>query len=81
MGLSTRQIEDLLRIALGDDGPDHATVGRRVAGAAEEAGPVLEALHDAACAPGSRRSPSTRSSSGGADARRPRAGQPAVVLR
>jgi hypothetical protein len=50
MGLSTRQIEDLLRIALGDDGPDHATVGRWVAGAAEAAGPVLEAL-DAACAP------------------------------
>jgi hypothetical protein len=49
MGVSTRQIEDLFRVILGDDGPDHATISRWVAGAAEKAGPVLEAL-DAACA-------------------------------
>jgi hypothetical protein len=49
MGLSTRQVEDLLRIVLGDDGPDHATVGRWAAQAAEAAGAVLGAL-DAACA-------------------------------
>ena len=49
MGVSTRQIEGLFRVILGDDGPDHATIGRWVAGAAEKAGPVLESL-DAACA-------------------------------
>ena len=50
MGVSTRQIEDLLRVLLGDDGPDHATIGRWVADAAGKAKPVLEAL-DAACIP------------------------------
>lgn len=28
MGISTRQIEELLRVILGDDGPDHTTIGR-----------------------------------------------------
>src|SRR5271170_6590940 len=50
MGLSTRQIEDLLRVLLGEDGPDHSTIARWVAEAAEKAKPVLEAL-DAACVP------------------------------
>ena len=49
MGVSTRQIEALFRVILGDEGPDHATIGRWVADAAGTAGPVLEAL-DAACA-------------------------------
>jgi hypothetical protein len=50
MGISTRQIEDLLRVLLLDDGPDHSTIGRWVADAAEKAKPVLEIL-DAACIP------------------------------
>ena len=50
MGLSTRQIEDLLRVPLGADGPDHSTLARWAAEAAERAEPVLEAL-DAACVP------------------------------
>jgi hypothetical protein len=50
MGISTRQIEDLFRVILGDDGPDHATIGRWVADEAKKARPILEAL-DAACAP------------------------------
>jgi len=50
MGISTRQIEDLLRILLPEDGPDHSTIARWVADEAERAGPVLEAL-DAACIP------------------------------
>jgi hypothetical protein len=50
MGISTRQIEDLLRVILGDDGPDHATIGRWAADAARKAGHVLEAC-DAACIP------------------------------
>ena len=50
MGISTRQIEDLLRVILADDGPDHSTIGRWVADEAEKARPVLEAL-DAACVP------------------------------
>jgi hypothetical protein len=49
MAVSTRQIEDLFRVILGDDGPDHATIGRWVADAAGKAGPVLKSL-DAACA-------------------------------
>ncbi len=48
MGVSTRQIEDLFRVVLGDDGPDHATIGRWVADAAGKAEPVLKSL-DAAC--------------------------------
>ena len=50
MGISTRQIEDLLRIILPEDGPDHSTVARWVADEARKAKPVLEAL-DAACVP------------------------------
>jgi hypothetical protein len=50
MGISTRQIEDLLRVLLGEDGPDHSTIGRWVADAAQKAKPVLQAL-DAACIP------------------------------
>src|SRR4051812_13536568 len=50
MGVSTRQIEDLLRVILAEDGPDHSTIARWVAEQAEKAKPVLEAL-DAACAP------------------------------
>jgi hypothetical protein len=48
MGISTRQIEDLLRIILGGDGPDHTTIGRWVTDAAKKAEPVLKVL-DAAC--------------------------------
>jgi hypothetical protein len=50
MGISTRQIEDLLRVILPEDGPDHATIGRWVADAAKKAQGVLETL-DAACVP------------------------------
>jgi len=50
MGISTRQIEDLLRVLLGADGPDHSTIARWVADAAEKAKPVLKTL-DAACIP------------------------------
>jgi hypothetical protein len=50
MGVSTRQIEELLRVLLGEDGPDHSTIARWVAAAAEKAKPVLEAL-DTACIP------------------------------
>lgn len=50
MGISTRQIEDLIRVILGESGPDHSTIARWVAQAAGKAGPVLEAL-DAACIP------------------------------
>jgi hypothetical protein len=49
MGISTRQIEDLLGL-LGGDGPDHSTVARWVADAAGKAKPVLQAL-DAAAIP------------------------------
>lgn len=50
MGISTRQIEDLLRIILPQDAPDHSTIGRWVADAARKARPILETL-DAACIP------------------------------
>jgi hypothetical protein len=50
MGISTRQIEDLLRVLLGDDGPDHSTIARWVADAARKAKPVLHVL-DEACVP------------------------------
>jgi hypothetical protein len=50
IGISTRQIEDLLRVLLGADGPDHSTIARWVADAAQKAKPVLQAL-DAACIP------------------------------
>jgi hypothetical protein len=48
MGISTRQIEDLLRVIIGEDGPDHSTIGRWIVDEAKKAKPVLEAL-DAAC--------------------------------
>jgi hypothetical protein len=50
MGISTRQVEDLLRVILADDGPDHSTVARWVAEQAGEAKAVLKSL-DAACVP------------------------------
>ena len=50
MGLSTRQIEDLFRVIIPDDAPDHSTIGRWVADAASKAKPVLEAF-DTASAP------------------------------
>jgi hypothetical protein len=53
MGISTRQIEDLLRVILGDSGPDHSTIARWAAEAASEAGPALGVL-DAACIPAIR---------------------------
>ena len=50
MGISTRQIEDLLRVLLPDDGPDHSTIARWVEDEAEKAGRLLETL-DAECIP------------------------------
>ncbi len=50
MGLSTRQIEELLGVILPEDGPDHSTVARWVADAAAKARSVLKPL-DAACIP------------------------------
>jgi hypothetical protein len=50
MGISTRQIEDLLRVILPADGPDHSTIGRWVAEEAAKAEGVLKTL-DAACVP------------------------------
>jgi hypothetical protein len=50
LGISTRQIEELFRIPLGDDGPDHSTIARWAADAAEKARPILQRL-DAACVP------------------------------
>jgi hypothetical protein len=50
MGLSTRQIEDLLRVLLGDDGPDHSTIARWTDQAAKKAKSILATL-DAACVP------------------------------
>lgn len=43
-GLSTRQTEHLLRVLLGDDAPDHATIGRWVADATTKAKPLLEVI-------------------------------------
>jgi hypothetical protein len=53
MGLSTRQIEELLGLLLAQSAakaPDHSTVGHWIQEHAEHAGGVLKAL-DAACAP------------------------------
>jgi hypothetical protein len=50
MGISTRQIEDLLRVILAEDGPDHSTIARWVADQAKKAKTVLAVL-DAACVP------------------------------
>lgn len=44
MSISTRQIEDLLRVILGGEGPDHTTIGRWVADAAKTAKAILDAL-------------------------------------
>ena len=49
IGISTRQIEELFRVLLADEAPDHSTIARWVADAAEQARPVLQVL-DAACA-------------------------------
>ncbi len=50
-GVSLRQIEDVFAVLLpAGRGPDHSTIGRRVADEARKAKPVLEAL-DAACVP------------------------------
>ena len=51
LGLSLRQIEDLLGVLLPADAvPDHSTLGHRVQADAQRAGAVLAAL-DPACAP------------------------------
>jgi hypothetical protein len=50
MGVSLRQIEDLLGVLLpAEEVPDHSTLGRWVRGASQRAGEVLKAL-DPACA-------------------------------
>jgi len=49
-GISTRQVEHLLGVVLGDDAPDHATIARWVADAAVKAKAVLEVV-DHASAP------------------------------
>jgi hypothetical protein len=48
MGFSTRQIEDLFRVILADEAPDHSTIGRWVAHEAEKAKPLLQTLDEAA---------------------------------
>jgi len=50
MGISTRQIEELLRVLLGQEGPDHSTIARWVADAAEQAEQVLQTLDAASIA-------------------------------
>jgi hypothetical protein len=51
MGVSLRQVEDLLGVLLPQDQvPDHSTLGRWVADEAQRAGAVLAAI-DPACAP------------------------------
>jgi hypothetical protein len=51
MGVSLRQIEDLLELVLPPgEAPDHSTLGRWVGEQAERAGPILAVL-DTACAP------------------------------
>ena len=51
MGISLRQVEDLLGVLLpAENVPDHSTMGHWVQAEAQRAGAVLEAL-DAACAP------------------------------
>ena len=50
MGISTRQIEELLRVLQPEDGPDHSTVARWVAEEAGKAKEVLKVL-DVACIP------------------------------
>ena len=48
MGISTRQIEDLLRVIEPQGGPDHSTIARWVAAEAGKAEAVLKTL-DRAC--------------------------------
>ena len=51
MGVSLRQVEDLLGVLLpAAEVPDHSTLGRWIEAEASRAGPALAAL-DAACAP------------------------------
>jgi hypothetical protein len=50
MGISTRQIEDLLHVILADSGPDHSTIARWANDDAKTAKAVLQTL-DAACVP------------------------------
>ena len=50
IGISTRQIEDLLGVLLPQDAPDHSTIARRVKDGAAKAGRVLKAL-EAGCTP------------------------------
>jgi hypothetical protein len=50
MGISTRQIEDLLRVIVPDNGPDHATIARWVAAEAKNAKLVLQTLDEACIA-------------------------------
>jgi hypothetical protein len=51
MGVSLRQVEDLLGVLLSaEEVPDHSTLGRWAQVAAQQAGQVLKAL-DPACAP------------------------------
>ncbi len=50
MGISTRQIEDLFRVIVPEDAPDHSTIARWVAHEAAKAELLLEVL-DAAAAP------------------------------
>ena len=50
LGISTRQIEQLLAILAPDDGPDHSTIGRWVAQHAAKASAALAVL-DPATAP------------------------------
>ena len=47
MGLSTRQVEDLIGVIDPEGGPDHATVARWVAAEVQKAAPVLAALDEA----------------------------------
>ncbi len=53
IGISTRQIEELLRVLLAGEAADHSTIARWVADAAERAEPVLRAL-DATSIPEAR---------------------------
>lgn len=47
LGLSTRQIEQLIGVLQPEDGPDHATIARWVAAEAQKARAVLEVLDEA----------------------------------
>jgi hypothetical protein len=45
MGVSTHQIEDLLRVILAEDGPDHSAIARWVTDQPEKAKLVIKALY------------------------------------